>query len=95
MQRLRRLGVDDMIILRCLVLGQSVTETAKTLSITQPAVTQRIRKMCFVFGGDIIKRKFQGCDITPLGAKLGGMAINALEILEETLVSVHDTVEKQ
>ncbi len=81
-EQLRFLAVDDLLILMHLANDQlSVTAVAEKLSLTQPAVTQRIRKMEEAFDQKLIERKGRGIQLTAFGheqAKRATAAIDAL-----------------
>lgn len=61
---IRSLDMDDWMVLYLMGRGYSVTETAKILCITQPAATQRVRKMEMIFGYKLFKRK--GISLEPI-----------------------------
>lgn len=85
---LRFLSVDDLLILMHLAeQGMSVTEVAKKLQLTQPAVTQRLRKMEDAFGQKIIERKGRGVQLTAFGQALSERATAALAALHGGEVS--------
>jgi DNA-binding transcriptional LysR family regulator len=64
--------------------GLSVTEVAGKLKLTQPAVTQRIRKMEDAFGQKIIERKGRGIQLTHFGLEQAERATAALMALQGT-----------
>ncbi len=83
--QLRFLSVDDLLILMHLSQsGLSVTEVAGKLKLTQPAVTQRIRKMEDAFGQRIIERKGRGIQLTHFGLEQADRATAALMALQGT-----------
>lgn len=83
--QLRFLSVDDLLILMHLSQsGLSVTEVAAKLKLTQPAVTQRIRKMEDAFGQKIIERKGRGIQLTHFGLEQAERATAALSALQGT-----------
>jgi DNA-binding transcriptional LysR family regulator len=96
-EALRFLSVDDLLILS--LLGEqelSVTAAAEALSLTQPAVTQRLRKMEDIFGEKLTARKGRGIELTPYGKTMALRAKNALAALrgrEETAISPDDRTE--
>jgi DNA-binding transcriptional LysR family regulator len=80
--QLRFLSVDDLLILMHLSeAGMSVTDVAKRLKLTQPAVTQRLRKMEEAFGKKIIERKGRGVQLTVFGKEISERATMALSAL--------------
>lgn len=83
--QLRFLSVDDLLILMHLSQsGLSVTEVAAKLKLTQPAVTQRIRKMEDAFGHKLIERKGRGVQLTHFGLEQAERATAALSALQGT-----------
>ena len=62
--------MDDWMTLYLLSLGYSITDTAKVLCITQPAVTQRVRKMEIIFGNKLFRKKGKGVTPTPHAAEI-------------------------
>jgi DNA-binding transcriptional LysR family regulator len=80
--QLRFLSIDDLLILMHLSQeGMSVTDVAKRLKLTQPAVTQRLRKMEDAFGHKIIERKGRGVQLTTFGRGISERATLALSAL--------------
>ncbi|SGY95312.1 Transcriptional regulator, LysR family protein [Moritella viscosa] len=53
-----------------LVKTKSFTETAQNLCMTQPGVSQHIKKLESFFGGEVIDRNARSFSITPLGEEL-------------------------
>ena len=86
--QLRFLSVDDLLILMHLSQsGLSVTEVAGKLKLTQPAVTQRIRKMEDAFGQKLIERKGRGVQLTHFGIEQAERATAALAALQGTQIA--------
>ncbi len=81
--QLRFLAVDDLLILMHLANDQlSVTAVAEKLSLTQPAITQRIRKMEEAFAQKIIERRGRGIQLTTFGLVQAKRATAAIEALK-------------
>lgn len=86
--QLRFLSIDDLLILMHLSQeGMSVTDVAKRLKLTQPAVTQRLRKMEDAFGQKIIERKGRGVQLTAFGRGISERATLALTALTGDIAS--------
>ncbi len=86
MSRLRRLDVDDLRILRILLHGGNLCDAAKANCVTQPAVTQRLRKMEWVFDeSKIVKLGGRTLTLTDYGVRVAVMCSAALRILEDFL----------
>lgn len=83
MNQLRLLSVDDLLILRELLGGHSVTSIGQKLGLSQPAITQRIRKMEEAFGLKIIEKDGRRVKLSDDGENLASKAVNALSALEQ------------
>lgn len=83
MNRLRFLSFDDLFVLKSLYAGHSLTETARELSLTQPAITQRVRKMEDLFKFDIYKHTGRRIVLTKEGEALCQRALDALTLMED------------
>lgn len=83
--KLRGLDVDDFLILALLGDGYSVTKTAAHLNLTQPAVTQRIRKMENFLGFKIVYRTGRGVLVSKDAITMSIACKKALIILMHSL----------
>ncbi|MEY4630109.1 MAG: hypothetical protein RIQ81_229 [Pseudomonadota bacterium] len=83
MHQLRLLNVDDFMILRGLHEGLSVTSVGHKLGLSQPAITQRIRKMEDVFGIKFLEKEGRGVKLSHDGRRIALKALSALEIFEQ------------
>ena len=91
MDQLRFLSVDDLLILVYLAKDHlSVTDVAAKLKLTQPAVTQRIRKMEDAFGNKIIERKGRGIELTSFGFEQALRATAAMAALHGEPINGED-----
>ena len=84
MNHLRLLGVDDLLLLRLLLEGASVTAAATRLGLTQPAASHRIRKIEGVFGFRLAQRAGRSVRLTAEGHALASRADAAVRLLEGT-----------
>ena len=82
--KLRSLSVDDLVILKYLSLDPTLTVTniAERMNLTQPAVSQRIRKMENALGEKIVQRSGRGVELTVFGMAHAERATEALSILD-------------
>lgn len=64
MDKLRLLDFDDLYLLRLLLNGASVTGSARQLGLTQPAITQRLRKIERVFACPIVQKSGRSVTLT-------------------------------
>lgn len=91
MDQLRFLSVDDLLILVYLAKDHlSVTDVAARLKLTQPAITQRIRKMEEAFGNKIIERKGRGIELTRFGLEKAVRATAAMAALHGEPINGED-----
>ncbi len=79
--KLRGLDLDDFIILAMLGDGFSITKCGAYLNITQPAVTQRIRKMEDFLGFKIVFRSGRGCRLSRPAELLSAASKKAIVLL--------------
>jgi DNA-binding transcriptional LysR family regulator len=78
---IRLLDFDDLLVLKSLLAGETVAATAKGLGLTQPAITQRVRKMERVFGTALLRKSGRHVKLTPFGAQLCTKAAEALSVM--------------
>lgn len=83
--KLRGLDIDDLIVLIMIDDGISVTEIAKKLYLTQPAVSQRLAKIRNLTGVCVAMKIGRGMMITSQGKVLCLAAKEALFILLRSL----------
>lgn len=81
MNSLRHLNLDDLFLLRMLLEGGTLTATAAQLGLTQPAVTQRIRKIERVFERKLFARSGRGVRLTSEGHAVCNAAAASLALL--------------
>lgn len=86
--KMRLLDIDDLMILRHLGQGQNLASAAKTLGITQSAVTQRLRKLEDVFFPNIVQRKGRVSELTNQGQFLCHKISLALGTLESISLDI-------
>ncbi len=65
---------------------RSLTKAAKNLSLTQPAVSNAMRRLRDTLGDDLVRRSGQGLEPTPRANALWPAVREALRQLQETLV---------
>jgi len=82
-ERLRLLDFDDLYLLQSLQEGLTVAATAKLLGLTQPAVTQRLRKIERVFAEPLIERVGRYVRLTGEGRAICTKAAEALALMHE------------
>lgn len=84
MHQLRLLNVDDFMILSALREGLTVTKIGQRLGLSQPAITQRIRKMEEAFGQKILEKDGRGIKLSTNGQRIAQQAIEALSAFENS-----------
>jgi DNA-binding transcriptional LysR family regulator len=88
-QELRFLSFDDLLILTYLATGvMTVTDIGKTLYLTQPAITRRIRKMEEIFQTKIIQRVSRGVRMTAFGHATAARAREAIAAMTKSSEAV-------
>lgn len=83
MNKLRFLNFDDLFLLQLLLDGSTVTATAQRLGLTQPAVTQRLRKIEGIFGCKLMQRAGRRVRLTDEGRALCERASGAINLMGE------------
>ncbi len=79
---IRSLDFDDLLLLELLADGRTLTAAASSLSLTQPATTQRLRKIEDIFKGSVVEKEGRGLRLTDLGKALAQKAKDALSLFE-------------
>lgn len=83
MNKLRFLNFDDLYLLQLLLEGATVTATAQRLGLTQPAVTQRLRKIEGIFDCRLMQRTGRRVRLTDEGRALCNRAVGAIALMGE------------
>ena len=81
MSRLRLLDFDDLFLLSHLLEGNTIAATAKQLGLTQPAITQRVRKIERVFVETILQKAGRHVRLTKEGRAICVKAADALALM--------------
>ena len=83
---LRCLDIDDLLILQGLLRGLKLSCVAQSLALTQPALSQRLRKMeNIVFHVPMVERRGRGVVLTVEGDRIAHQADRGIELLLEAL----------
>jgi len=83
MDALRLLNFDDLFLLRHLLGGGSITSIALRMGLTQPAITQRVRKIERVFGTAILRKVGRTARLSEEGVAICEKAVAALSLMGE------------
>jgi DNA-binding transcriptional LysR family regulator len=70
---------------------RSLTRAARNLSLTQPAVSNALRRLREVLGDDLLRRSGQGVEPTPRALALWPSVREALRQLQESIAPSHFT----
>lgn len=81
--RLRLLDFDDLFLLGHLLEGNTIAATAKLLGLTQPAITQRVRKIERVFEEKVLQKAGRHVKLTPAGHAVCVKAADALALMRQ------------
>lgn len=82
---IRKLDIDDILTMALLVEGYSVTKVSNLLNLTQPAVSQRLRKIEEVFGTKLLDSTYRTAKLTPEAENIGYALVCGLELIAATL----------
>jgi len=84
--RLRLLDFDDLFLLSHLLEGATIAATARQLGLTQPAITQRVRKIERVFGEPILQKAGRHVRLTKSGRAVCVKATDALALMRAVAI---------
>lgn len=79
MKELRGLDLDDLLLLCYMQDGMTVTQTGKALNVTQPAISQRIKKMEDMLGFKILRSNGKSKTLTLEASAMAYACKSALE----------------
>ena len=88
--RFHRLDLNLLVILDHLLQGRSVSETAKLLSLTQPAVSNSLARLRIHFEDELFVQVGRRLEPTPFAATLGVPVQAALEEIERIIMTRSD-----
>ncbi|WP_052398680.1 LysR family transcriptional regulator [Geomicrobium sp. JCM 19039] len=77
------MNLRDWEIIHALYERKNITRAARTLFISQPALTARVKQIEEYFGCQIILRERRGIQFTPEGEYLAKQAVNVLKQQEQ------------
>jgi len=82
---LRKLDLNLLVVFQHLLELRSISAAARRLDLTQPAVSNALRRLRTAFGDDLFVRTGQGMLPTPLAERMAGPVGEALALLSRTL----------
>ena len=85
MMNLMTLDLNLLRVLEALYVHGKASTAAEALGISQPAVSNALRRLRDHFGDELFTRTPQGMVATPLGERLAGAAVQALAALRDGL----------
>lgn len=90
-KQLRGLDVDDLLLLCHMFDGLTVTETGKALNVTQPAISQRLKKMEDLLGFKMLRSNGKSKTLTLDATALAHASKLALESICRSLPTKKET----
>lgn len=80
--RLRALDTDDLLIMNSLLSGLTLSAIAKTVFLSQPSISSRLRKLEDVFGSPLILKHGRSVILSDHGVGIAQRCATALKALE-------------
>jgi DNA-binding transcriptional LysR family regulator len=91
LEKLRSVDLNLLVVFVVLVRERSASRAAERLSLSQPAISQSLRKLRVLFKDKLFTRDRQGIVPTPLARELYGELVPSLEMLERTITKYAGT----
>ena len=83
---IRYLDIDDLIILRHFHQGiVNVSKVGRLVGLSQPALSQRLRKLEGAFGEKIVEPFGRGIKLTEFGERLSKRAADVINLLQQDI----------
>src|SRR5690606_31410446 len=90
MAELRNIDLNLLVVFQHLLEERNISAVARRLDVSQPAVSNALRRLRTVLGDELFVRTGQGMQPTPQAERLGGPLGEALALLSHTLDATHD-----
>jgi len=90
MAELRNIDLNLLVVFQHLLEERNISAVARRLDVSQPAVSNALRRLRTVLGDELFVRTGQGMQPTPQAERLGGPVGEALALLSHTLDATHD-----
>src|SRR5690606_19365772 len=90
MAELRNIDLNLLVIFQHLLEERNISAVARRLDLSQPAVSNAVRRLRTVLGDELLVRTAQGTQPTPQAERLGGPVGEALALLSHTLDATQD-----
>lgn len=85
MAELRNIDLNLLVVFQHLLEERNISAVARRLDLSQPAVSNALRRLRTALGDDLFVRTPQGMQPTPQAERLGGPVGEALALLSHTL----------
>lgn len=85
---LRGLDFDDLLLLRYLAQGLTLSEASRALNLTQPAITCRIYKIELIIQRKVMDRTTRNRFLTPEGLSVCQICTEAVDVLHRIIIGV-------
>src|SRR3546814_5645225 len=90
MAELRNIDLNLLVVFQHLLEERNISAVARRLDLSQPAVSNALRRLRNALGDDLFVRTPQGMQPTPQAERLGGPVGEALALLSHTLEATQD-----
>lgn len=90
MAELRNLDLNLLVVFQYLLEERNISAVARRLDLSQPAVSNALRRLRTALGDDLFVRTPHGMQPTPHAERLGGPVSEALALLSHTLEATHE-----
>jgi len=90
MAELRSIDLNLLVIFQHLLEERNISSVARRLNLSQPAVSNALKRLRTVLGDELFVRTAQGMQPTPRAERLGIPVGEALALLSHTLEATHE-----
>lgn len=90
MAELRNIDLNLLVVFQYLLEERNLSAVARRLDLSQPAVSNALRRLRDALGDELFVRTAQGMQPTPHAERLGGPVGEALALLSHTLDASHE-----
>lgn len=90
MAELRGIDLNLLVVFQHLLEDRNISSVARRLNLSQPAVSNALRRLRSALGDELFVRTANGMQPTPYAERLGGPVGEALALLSHTLDATHE-----
>jgi DNA-binding transcriptional LysR family regulator len=90
MAELRNVDLNLLVVFQHLLEDRNISSVARRLNLSQPAVSNALRRLRTALGDELFVRTANGMQPTPHAERLGGPVGEALALLSHTLDTTHE-----